>query len=154
MLLTVKSKNKKESSHVKGRKNKIVFIVLSLLFLTANVYAKSTNQDNSIFSVGDTQFKILNVYLGEGLVSGGMILVPAGMTSEQECLIIEVEDITGSISKVIKGVTDEKNIMFEEKACASLNNITKCTIAVDKMSNSFILNLSNGKSIKLSSFMK
>ena len=154
MLLTVKSKNKKENSHVKGRKNKIFLIILSLLFLTAHVYAESTNQANSIFSVGDTQFKILNVYVGKGLNRGGMILAPTGMTDEQACLIIEVEEIAGSIPKIIKGVTNEKNVMFDNKACVSLNNISQCAIAVNKSSHSFTLNFSNGKSINLSSFIK
>ena len=83
-----------------------------------------------------------------------MILAPTGMTDEQACLIIEVEKIAGSIPKIIKGVTDEKNVMFDNKACVSLNNISQCAIAVNKSSHSFTLNFSNGKSINLSSFIK
>jgi hypothetical protein len=154
MLLIMKSRNGKESNQVKVRKNKVFWITLFLLFLTMNVYAESAKQTNSVFAVGNTQFKILNVSLGEGLNAGGMILAPVGKTNKQTCLIIEIEEIAGNVSPIIKCVTDEKKVTFDKKACVSSKNNLKCAVAVNKTSHSFTLNFSNGMTINLSSFMK
>lgn len=119
-----------------------------------NVYAKSIEQNNSFFKVGNAQFKILKVSLGKGLNAAGMILTPVGMTNEQTCLIIEIEEISGDIHSMIKWVTDEKEVKFDKKACLSSNKIQKCAVAVNKTSHSFILHFTNGMTVNLSSFMK
>ncbi len=133
---------------------KIVGWIFLFFMFTMNAYADSTDQDKSEFSIGNNRFKILKVYLGSGLKSGGMVFTPNGMTDDQTCLILELKEISGNIASMIKLVTDEKKVKFENVACTSKNKILTCMFAVNKSSKSFTLHLSKEKTINLSHFMK
>jgi hypothetical protein len=141
-------------------KESIVGIGLaSLLTLGVASGADAKQTTSRSVSIGDNKLKVISAAFGDFMDVGGLHVVPSGKEPDEICLIVRMEQISGSSSSLVTGVTDENQTLFDRKSCLTSSKAKKhlldCIFAVDKSSHSFVLHFSGTEDVvMLSPFRK